>query len=493
MDPRQAVPAAVPRSLNGPCARPFKRFRAAADTPWVTIAESVPAPWAGTSPAEIVAAAGADDLFVLRRVGGDRFAHLGGAGRGAGWAGIVEIPEEELLGRTSGETVTRSESPEPTHIFGPYYARTAVVVRISHDVVVVFGGAEVAGPNDELAELARFVADGLVEVAPAKRLADELEVLTALQAFLQAPPETLADALQRLAEHATRALSCEVGVAYLGERQMIATCDLRGGDVLDRSELLTAVSELAERGEFPKCVQRNSIDDLPKPFSTANGVVAYYLLELKLPTPGFLLLLHTTASAPRGFTLLCQSLGAQLVEAAEPLLAAAAMRDRMRADLDRAQSDARQDRLTGLSNRLAWDEAIASATPCDETPTAVVMIDGSGLKTINDTYGHQVGDELLCAIATALGSCVREGDVVARLGGDEFGLLLTDADETLADTIVERIEATIAATRLSNGLGICIAIGHACDRAGELDSTQRLADARMLEAKRARRVSDDCT
>ena len=121
------------------------------------------------------------------------------------------------------------------------------------------------------------------------------------------------------------------------------------------------------------------------------------------------------------------------------------------------------------------------------------MIDGSGLKTINDTYGHQVGDELLCAIATALGSCVREGDVVARLGGDEFGLLLTDADETLADTIVERIEATIAATRLSNGLGICIAIGHACDRAGELDSTQRLADARMLEAKRARRVSDDCT
>ena len=221
MDPRQAVPAAVPRSLNGPCARPFKRFRAAADTPWVTIAESVPAPWAGTSPAEIVAAAGADDLFVLRRVGGDRFAHLGGAGRGAGWAGIVEIPEEELaradVRRRNRDAVrvagSRRTSLAPT-THGPRSSCASVMTSLSCSAA-----RTVAGPNDELAELARFVADGLVEVAPAKRLADELEVLTALQAFLQAPPETLADALQRLAEHATRALSCEVGVAYLGERR----------------------------------------------------------------------------------------------------------------------------------------------------------------------------------------------------------------------------------------------------------------------------------
>ena len=119
-----------------------------------------------------------------------------------------------------------------------------------------------------------------------------------------------------------------------------------------------------------------------------------------------------------------------MVEAAEPLLAAAALRDRMRSDLDRAQADARRDRLTGLANRLAWDEAIAATTQSNETPAAVVMVDGGGLKAINDTYGHQVGDELLCAIAAALNSCVRVGDVVARLGGDEFALLLADADES---------------------------------------------------------------
>jgi diguanylate cyclase (GGDEF)-like protein len=456
----------------------------------VATAESQPATWSGTSPAEIVTAAGAEDLFVLRRVAGDRFAHLGGAGRGAGWAGIVEIDEHELLELTAGEGVARRTAPVPTQMFGPYYAHTAAFVRVSHDVVVVFGGSEaIAGTDDELVELGRFVAETLVEVAPAKRLADELEVLTALQAFLQAPPETLADALQRLADHATRALSCEVGIAYLSEQQQLATCDLRGGDGIDRQGLLAAAAELTRRGEFPKCVQRNSADDLPRPVSSTDGIIAYYLLEITRPSSGILLLLHTTAGAPRGFTALCQSLGAQLVEAAEPLLVAAGMRDRMRSDLDRAQSDARRDQLTGLANRLAWDEAIAATAPHSETPAAVVMVDGSGLKAVNDMYGHEVGDELLCAIADALGSCVREGDVVARLGGDEFGLLLDDADEAVTAAIVTRIEATIAAVRLSNGLGIWVATGFACEQAGDLVTAQRLADARMLQAKRDHRAS----
>ena len=275
-------------------------------------------------------------------------------------------------------------------------------------------------------------------------------------------------------------------MACLLEQALIVSCDLRGDEPIDRVELEIAVAELAKRNEFPKCVQRNSVDDLPAPLSTTDGVVAYYLLEITQPSRGFILLLHTTATAPRGFTLLCQTLGAQMVEAAEPLLAAAALRDRMRSDLDRAQSDARRDRLTGLANRLAWDEAIAATTQSHETPAAVVMVDGGGLKAINDTYGHQVGDELLCAIAGALNSCVRVGDVVARLGGDEFALLLADADESVTDAIVSRIEATISAARLSNGLGICVAIGSACERGGDLVMTQHIADTRMLQAKRLR-------
>jgi diguanylate cyclase (GGDEF)-like protein len=453
----------------------------------MTVADSAPETWSGASPAEIVSAAGADDLFVLRRVGGDRFAHLGGVGRGAGWAGIVQISEDELFGSTPPESgVVRHGTTSAAHIFGPYYARAAAVVRVSHDVVVVFGGAQVEGSDDELAELGRFVSEGLVEVAPAKRLADELEVLTALQGFLQTPPDSLADALGRLAEHATQALSCEIGVAYLPEHDLLSVTDLRGSNALDSGALLAAIEEIAARGEFPKCVQQTSVDDLPRPLSAADGVVAYYLLELKSPSRGLLLLLHTTAAAPRGFTLLCQSLGAQMVEAAEPLLGAAALRDRMQTELDRAQGEARRDQLTGLANRLGWDEAV-SAHRDDDAPVSVVMIDGRGLKMINDSHGHSIGDELIRTIAAVLRSCARDGDTAARLGGDEFGLLLIGADAGQRDATVSRIEEGIAAARLSNGLDVRVAIGAGTDPAGDRATALQLADDALLQGKRAGR------
>ena len=86
----------------------------------MTIVESVPEPWTAASPAEIMSAAGADDLFVLRRVGSDRFVHLGGVGRSAGRPGIAEIAEHELLGSTAGsEGVIPRDSAEPVHVFGP--------------------------------------------------------------------------------------------------------------------------------------------------------------------------------------------------------------------------------------------------------------------------------------------------------------------------------------------------------------------------------------
>ena len=126
----------------------------------MTIVESVPEPWTAASPAEIMSAAGADDLFVLRRVGSDRFVHLGGVGRSAGRPGIAEIAEHELLGPTAGnEGVIHRDSAEPVHVFGPYFAPHVAIVIVSHDAVVVFGGAEsIAAPDGDLIELARFVS-----------------------------------------------------------------------------------------------------------------------------------------------------------------------------------------------------------------------------------------------------------------------------------------------------------------------------------------------
>ena len=123
--------------------------------------------------------------------------------------------------------------------------------------------------------------------------------------------------------------------------------------------------------------------------------------------------------------------------------------------------------------------------PCPECPIGVVMVDGRGLKTINDTLGHDAGDDVIRAIGDTLTACIRDGDIVARLGGDEFALLLHDADEEVTTEIVTRIHAAIATTRLLNGIDVRVAIGAASNRDGDLATAQRLADRRMLEAKRA--------
>jgi len=447
-------------------------------------------PSGDASPAEVAAAAGATDLFVLRRVADRRFAHVGGVGRGAGWAGIVEIDAEELA--PHGGEVVRTDSSVPEHIFGPYWARCTARVQLTQDLVVVFGGNDVpteVAPDAELVTLARYACDGLAEVTAAKKLADELEVLNAVQALLHEPPETPRDTLERLADNATRALSCELGIAYLVDHELIAICDLRPGGAVDESQARAACSVLAGRESFPTCVQQADVDDLPPPFSAADGIRSYYLLELSPLARGVLVLAHTDAAPPRGFTSLCQTLGMKLVDAAQPLLTASLLRDSMQDDLARAEAEARRDPLTGLANRLAWNEACEQVNGTGDEPVAIVIVDAGHLKWINETYGYHVGDRLLEDIADVLRSCVRESDTLARLGGDEFALLLPGSDEAAATAIADRIRTRVAATELPNGSPLTVACGWAIARNEDLCATQQAADAEMLNEKRARQSS----
>src|SRR5512142_2682280 len=101
-------------------------------------------PMSTTAPRADAAAAsvGASDLFVLRRVRNGQFVHFGGSGRGAGWAGLIEVDthESEALGRS----LARREPIRLSHtgkelVFGPYYAHAAAFVPVTNDVVVVFG------------------------------------------------------------------------------------------------------------------------------------------------------------------------------------------------------------------------------------------------------------------------------------------------------------------------------------------------------------------
>jgi diguanylate cyclase (GGDEF)-like protein len=439
---------------------------------------------------EIAAAAAADDLFLFRRIGECRFAHIGGAGRGAGWAGILEIgigDEPVLAAARAAGGVSRSDRDEPWLVFGPYYARSIAVAPVGEDAFVVFGSlGEVAVDvsDAELLELARAVGDALDKVSPAKQLADELEVVNALRDLLLSPAETLDAALQSLVTQAAAALSCEIGVAFVRGSRALAVSDPRGLLGQTPEELTDVLEQIDARGRLPLCVQDSTEHELPSPFSRAEGVLAYYLLELLPPAPGCLLVAHTVA-APRGFTLLCQSLGARLVEASGPFLAAALARDSLQRDLERAAVEARRDALTGLANRLAWDEAAADVTKWVGRSVSIVQLDCRGLKRANDTFGHDAGDHLLRRVAEIVSDAIRGADMVARIGGDEFAILLPDADESVATRVVDRIEGAVKAAPPVEQIEIGVAVGWATSHDGDVRGAQRLADERMVAAKKA--------
>ena len=105
------------------------------------------------------------------------------------------------------------------------------------------------------------------------------------------------------------------------------------------------------------------------------------------------------------------------------------------------------DPLTGIPNRRLFTDRLdreVAKLPRAEGPLAVVMVDLDGFKTVNDTHGHAVGDQLLVEVAARLTACLRAEDTVARVGGDEFAVILPGADQATADDVAERIRQTLA-------------------------------------------------
>lgn len=160
---------------------------------------------------------------------------------------------------------------------------------------------------------------------------------------------------------------------------------------------------------------------------------------------------------------------------------------RLRADhLARA---AATDPLTGLSNRLGLAQEAAQLL-ADGRSHALLLLDLDRFKPINDTYGHDAGDEVLRAVATRLQTHTRPGDIVARLGGDEFVILLANApvDEELA-ALVERLEAAVRQPvdfqnqRLT--VGVSTGVAHSPPGGATLTELMRCADQGMYQAKQA--------
>ena len=153
------------------------------------------------------------------------------------------------------------------------------------------------------------------------------------------------------------------------------------------------------------------------------------------------------------------------------------------------------DDLTGLANRSLLRERLGShdaAGAADAGRMALLIIDLDGFKDVNDTYGHDAGDELLVSVAGRIAAEVRGGDTVARLGGDEFAVVLDGASLPAAVRVARRVlsalEAPIALGRTTVQLSGSIGIAHS---RGDLaaDELLRCADLAMYQAKAAGRGS----
>ena len=154
--------------------------------------------------------------------------------------------------------------------------------------------------------------------------------------------------------------------------------------------------------------------------------------------------------------------------------------------LEHLQRSAFTDGLTGLANRRAFDAAFErelSFAARTDGPVSVLIIDLDHFKQLNDTYGHQAGDDVLRGVGTALRSCVRPGDVAARYGGEEFALVMPGvaADEAVA--VARRLRAVlrdVAAPR-----PITASLGIACQQGAGLSGADLLAtaDAALYAAK----------
>lgn len=162
---------------------------------------------------------------------------------------------------------------------------------------------------------------------------------------------------------------------------------------------------------------------------------------------------------------------------------------RLKTSMDNERALARIDNLTGLLNKRAFDErapAIIALCKRESRPVALAYIDLDQFKEVNDTQGHQEGDEVLCIVAETMKSSLRQNDLTARLGGDEFAVLLQYASIKELTHTLERLRANIEARMRARQCSVTASIGVAAYHRAP-DSLQDLiqsADAIMYTAKK---------
>ena len=171
----------------------------------------------------------------------------------------------------------------------------------------------------------------------------------------------------------------------------------------------------------------------------------------------------------------------------EPLVLAR----RLETAFDKLAEMSRTDELTGLANRRHFTnvlEAFYAQSRRYSRPLSLIVMDVDFLKAVNDSGGHEAGDELLKVVAGAVEDASRKADLPARLGGDEFAILLPETNAVDAEAVAQRIRTGLANQRVmtDSDIRVTLSIGVADLNAGEIDSPESMlsmADRALYAAK----------
>ena len=265
----------------------------------------------------------------------------------------------------------------------------------------------------------------------------------------------------------------------LGEGPCLAAYDTGAG---------IAVPDLRVEDRFPEFAPR----------ALASGLAAVFTFPLhheQMQLGALDLYRDTPGALSRGSTIAAQT----LADVAAAYLINAQARADLQDSSDQSREAALHDPLTGLPNRVLMVQLLEHAFRAgrrSQKISAVFFIDLDRFKQVNDTHGHQIGDELLVAMAERLTGLLRPGDSLARLSGDEFVILCEDlADQSAADPIAVRLHAELARPFALSGVEVTASASIGIAFTGEgIDSPEELlrdADLAMYRSKRERVTHHD--
>ncbi len=180
----------------------------------------------------------------------------------------------------------------------------------------------------------------------------------------------------------------------------------------------------------------------------------------------------------------------QLSQATARLSAMEAETAQLRSHLKQRHEQAMVDVLTGVPNRLAYEDRLAheyAQWKRYQTPLTLMVADIDRFKQINDSYGHRAGDRALRLIARLLKQALRETDFMARYGGEEFVILLTQTSGQTAVDVAEKLRAAVERTEFNDGdarTPITLSIGFSSFRASDgPEEVFARADSALYRAK----------